>query len=44
MRGANLSTFLGDVYSISEYFRRMVIKFFPKKELINAHLGTSLIN
>jgi len=29
---------------MSEYFRRMVIKFFLKKELINAHLATSLIN
>jgi hypothetical protein len=29
---------------MSEYFRRLVIKFFLKKELINAHLATSLIN
>jgi hypothetical protein len=35
---------LGDIQRMSEYFRRVVIKFFLKKELINAHLATSLIN
>jgi hypothetical protein len=35
---------LGDIQQMSEYFRRVVIKFFLKKELINAHLATSLIN
>ena len=29
---------------MSEYFRRVVIKSFLKKELINAHLATSLIH
>ena len=29
---------------MSEYFRRVIIKFFLKKELINANLATSLIN
>jgi hypothetical protein len=29
---------------MSEYFRRLVIRLFLKKELINAHLATSLIN
>jgi len=27
---------LGDIQQMSEYFRRVVIKFFLKKELINA--------
>ena len=35
---------LGDINRMSEYFRREVIKFFLKKELINARLATSLIN
>jgi len=35
---------LGDIQQMSEYFRRVVIKLFLKKELINAHLATSLIN
>jgi hypothetical protein len=35
---------LGDIHRMSEYFRRVVIKFFLKKELINTHLATSLIN
>jgi len=29
---------------MSEYFRRVVIRLFLKKKLINAHLATSLIN
>jgi hypothetical protein len=29
---------------MSEYFRRVIIKFFLKKELTNANLATSLIN
>jgi hypothetical protein len=29
---------------MSEYFRRVVIRFFLKKKLINAHLATNLIN
>ena len=35
---------LGDIQKMSEYFRRVVIKFFLKKKLITAHLATSLIN
>jgi len=30
--------------NLQEYFRRVAIRLFPKKELINAHLATSLIN
>lgn len=29
---------------MSEYFRRVIIKFFLKQELISARIGTSLIN
>ena len=34
----------GDLHRMSEYFRRMIIKFFLKKKLINASLATKLIN
>jgi hypothetical protein len=34
----------GDLQRMSEYFRRMIIKFFLKKQLINASLATKLIN
>ena len=35
---------LGNLNRMSEYFRRVIIKFFLKKELISAKLATSLIN
>jgi len=35
---------LGNLNRMSEYFRRVIIRFFLEKELINAHLATSLIN
>jgi len=35
---------LGNLKRMSEYFRRVIIKFFLKKKLINANLATSLIN
>ncbi len=34
----------GNLDRMSEYFRRVIIKFFLKKELISARLATSLIN
>ena len=34
----------GNLHSMSEYFRRVIIKFFLKKELISAKVATSLIN
>ena len=34
----------GNLNRMSEYFRRVIIKFFLKKELISAKLATSLIN
>jgi hypothetical protein len=34
----------GNLNKMSEYFRRLIIKFFLKKKLINANLATSLIN
>jgi hypothetical protein len=43
-RGKFVHIPLGDIQRMSEYFRRVVIRFFLKKELINAHLATSLIN
>ncbi len=35
---------LGNLHRMSEYFRRMIIKFFLKKKLISATLATNLIN
>jgi hypothetical protein len=35
---------LGNLLRMSEYFRRVIIKFFLKKELISAKIATSLIN
>ena len=35
---------LGNLNRMSEYFRRVIIKFFLKKELISAKIATSLIN
>jgi len=35
---------LGNLHRMSEYFRRVIIKFFSKKELISAKLATSLLN
>jgi len=35
---------LGNLHRMSEYFRRVIIKFFLKKKLINANLATSLVN
>jgi len=35
---------LGNLHRMSEYFRRVIIKFFLKKELISAKIATSLIN
>jgi transposase-like protein len=43
-RGKFVHIPLGEIQRMSEYFRRVVIKSFLKKELINAHLATSLIN
>jgi len=43
-RGKFVHVPLGDIQRMSEYFRRVVIKSFLKKEPINAHLATSLIN
>ena len=34
----------GNIQRMSEYFRRVIIKFFLKKNLISATLATSLIN
>ncbi|UCG00134.1 MAG: transposase, partial [Spirochaetaceae bacterium] len=34
----------GNVHRMSEYFRRVIIKFFLKKQLISAKIATSLIN
>lgn len=34
----------GNIESLSQYFRRLIIQFFLKKELISARLATSLIN
>jgi hypothetical protein len=34
----------GNLHRMSEYFRRVIIKFFLEKELINTNLATSLIN
>ncbi len=35
---------LGNLNRMSEYFRRVIIKFFLKKQLISAKIATSLIN
>ena len=35
---------LGNLNRMSEYFRRVIIKFFWKKQLISAKIATSLIN
>jgi hypothetical protein len=35
---------LGNLNRMSEYFRRVIIKFFLNKQLINAKIATSLIN
>jgi hypothetical protein len=35
---------LGNLLRMSEYFRRVIIKFFLKKELISAKIATTLIN
>ena len=43
-RGKFVHILLGDIHRMSEYFRRVVINYFLKKQLINAHLATSLIN
>ena len=34
----------GNLHRMSEYFRRVIVKFFLKKELINAKNATNLIN
>jgi len=34
----------GNLHRMSEYFRRVIIKFFLEKELISARLATNLIN
>ncbi len=34
----------GDLHRMSEYFRKIIIKFFLKKKLINANLATKLVN
>ena len=43
-RGRFVHIPLGDIQRMSEYFRRVVINFFLKKELLNVHLATRLIN
>ncbi len=43
-RGKFVHIPLGDIQRLSEYFRRVVIRFFLTKDLINSHLATSLIN
>lgn len=35
---------LGNLHRMSEYFRRVIIKFFLKKQLISAKIATSLIS
>ncbi len=35
---------LGDIQRMSEYFRRVVIRFLLKEEFDNDHLAISLIN
>jgi hypothetical protein len=34
----------GNLHRMSEYFRRLIIKFFLKTQLISAKIATSLIN
>ncbi|MCJ7798052.1 MAG: transposase, partial [Thermoleophilia bacterium] len=43
-RGRFVHIPLGDIQRMSEYFRRVVIRLFLKKELLNSHLATSLVN
>ena len=43
-RGKFVHIPLGDIQRMSEYFRRVIIKFFLKQELISARIATSLIN
>jgi hypothetical protein len=43
-RGKFVHIPLGDIQRMSEYFRRVTIKFFLKQELISARIATSLIN
>ena len=43
-RGKFVHIPLGDIQRMSEYFRRLIIKFFLKQELISARVATSLIN
>jgi pimeloyl-ACP methyl ester carboxylesterase len=43
-RGKFVHIPLGDIQRMSEYFRRVVIGLFLKKQFINAHLAAGLIN
>jgi hypothetical protein len=43
-RGRFVHIPLGNLQRMTEYFRRLIIKFFLNKQLINANLATSLIN
>jgi len=43
-RGRFVHIPLGNLQRMTEYFRRLIIKFFLNKQLINATLATSLIN
>jgi len=43
-RGKFIHLPLGDIQRMSEYFRRVIIKFFLKQQLISARVATSLIN
>jgi hypothetical protein len=43
-RGKFIHIPLGDIQRMSEYFRRVIIKFFLKQQLISARVATSLIN
>jgi hypothetical protein len=43
-RGKFVHIPLGDIQRMSEYFRRVIIRFFLKQQLINSHLATSPIN
>jgi hypothetical protein len=43
-RGKFVHIPLGDIKRMSEYFRRVIIKFFLKQQLISARIATGLIN
>ena len=43
-RGKFVHIPLGDIQRMSEYFRRVIIRFFLKQELISARVAIGLIN